>query len=100
MKTINIPNDFSRYPGLRFRRLGAYSGEEFRDSVLIPALEQEDIVSIELDGSKGYGSSFLEEAFGGAVRKGYQLTEKTLKLISEDEYLIKEIWKYIKESRQ
>lgn len=96
MKTINIPKDFSRHTGLRYKRHGEYSGEEFRDNYLIPALQEEGTVSIELDGSKGdYGPSFLEEAFGGAVRKGQELTEQKLKLVSEDDDLKEEIWGYI-----
>lgn len=96
MKTINISKDFSRYPGLRYKRLGEYSGEEFRDNLLIPALEQNSVVSIELDDTRGYGSSFLEEAFGGAVRKGHNLNTQKLHLVSEDNDLKNEIWDYIK----
>ena len=100
MKTINISTDFSRYPGLRYKRLGDHSGEEFRDNLLIPALRDEGGVSIELDGTKGYGSSFLEEAFGGAVRQGFKLTEQELNLVSDDDYLKQEIWGYINEASQ
>lgn len=68
MKTLSIARHFSRFPGARFKRISEYSGEEFRDSLLIPALSQDGKVIVDLDGVVGYGSSFLEEVFGGLVR--------------------------------
>lgn len=68
MKTLSIARQFSMYPGARFKRISEYSGEEFRDNYLIPALNQDDKVTVDLDGVVGYGSSFLEEVFGGLVR--------------------------------
>ena len=71
-KTIIIDRDFTHCPGGRYRRHGEYSGEEFRDDILVPALEDGDQVIVVLDGTEGYASSFLEEAFGGLVReRGY-----------------------------
>ncbi|WP_337519562.1 STAS-like domain-containing protein, partial [Desulfovibrio sp.] len=64
MKTINIANDFSVFPGGRYRSDGEFSGEEFRDNILIPALQKYQQVIVELDGTRGYGSSFLLEVFG------------------------------------
>ena len=40
MKTINIANDFSVFPGGRYRSDGEFSGEEFRDNILITALQK------------------------------------------------------------
>jgi hypothetical protein len=64
--------DFTETPGGRWRKDGQYSGEEFRDSILTPTLttahETRGTVVILLDGVAGYGSSFLEEVFGGIVR--------------------------------
>lgn len=71
MRTINIATQFSRYPAGRYVTDGPFSGEYFRDNWLIPALQNEEKVTIEFDGARGYGSSFLEEAFGGLVRKGF-----------------------------
>lgn len=34
----------------------------------MPALKAGDVVRVKLDGVSGFGSSFLEEAFGGLVR--------------------------------
>ncbi|WP_371734335.1 STAS-like domain-containing protein [Acidisphaera sp. S103] len=59
-------------PGGRFASDGPFSGEWFRETVLRPALSRAishgTKVRVELDGTAGYGSSFLEEAFGGLIR--------------------------------
>ena len=72
--TYNIAEKFSATPGGRFRKHGPYSGEEFREDVLCKLLESaiasDDTLAIVLDGTAGYGSSFLEEAFGGLIRLG------------------------------
>jgi len=73
MTTILVA-DFTRSPGGRFIADGEYSGEWFRQDVLVPALRAaiaaRDVLTVVLDGTSGYGSSFLEEAFGGLVRRG------------------------------
>ena len=92
---INVSRDFSKYPGPRYASLGKSSGEVFRDQKLIPALESNEKVVVELDGTAGYGSSFLEEAFGGTIRKGIEITEGKLDLVSCDKDLVSEIWDYI-----
>jgi hypothetical protein len=69
---IIIDRDFTHYPGGRHRKHGKFSGEEFRDDFLVPALHTYERVIVDLDGVEGYASSFLEEAFGGLVREaGY-----------------------------
>lgn len=70
IKTISIAKDFSAYPAGRFLEDGEASGTAFRDNLLIPALNGGfDKVEIIFDGVAGVGSSFLEEAFGGLIRK-------------------------------
>lgn len=69
MTVIRIASDFSSTPGGRLRSMGPKSGEEFRD-VLASHLTRGEPVTVVLDGVEGYGSSFLEEAFGGLVRMG------------------------------
>lgn len=74
-KMINIATDYTRYPGPRYASDGPFSGEVFRDTILMDALKQAiatgGMVTVSLDGVAGYGSSFLEEAFGGLLRKGF-----------------------------
>ncbi len=71
MTTIEIARDFSVTPGPRYERLGPNSGEAFRRRLSEElAKSEDDVVVVLLDGTEGYGSSFLEEAFGGLVRDG------------------------------
>ena len=71
--TISIASDFSQYPAGRTRRDGPNSAERFREDILIPALQKALAAGVrlvvELDGVYGYSSSFLEETFGGLVRR-------------------------------
>lgn len=69
-KIIMIGRDFSTIPTGRTRNDGPFSGESFREDVLIPALTENDHVIVDLAGVEGVGSSFLEEVFGGLVRCG------------------------------
>ena len=71
-RIIRVVTDFTDTPGARLRSQGDFSGEEFRESILIPAVlearKHGDKIKIDLDGTYGYPPSFLEEAFGGLVR--------------------------------
>lgn len=98
MIEIRIADDFSRVPAGRYRNDGPRSGEAFRRDHLAPALRDADKVVVRLDGVEGYGSSFLEEAFGGLVRvEGYTGEELRRSLIIEtgDSALKYEIEGYI-----
>ena len=100
MVQIAIAVDFTRFPGGRYRELGKFSGQEFREDRLIPLLETEENVRVLLDGTEGYGSSFLEEAFGGLVRSGFTREELEAKLdpVAGEpsfETYVDEIWEYI-----
>lgn len=70
---IEVAKDFTDTPGARYKSQGSYSGEEFRDDILYPkfieSLKENTILTVNLDGGYGYGSSFLEETFGGLVRR-------------------------------
>ncbi len=102
-KTINIANDFSRYPYGRYRKYSKTSGEVFREDFLIPALKTHEQVQIELDGTEGYGSSFLDEAFAGLIRTENLKKEDVLNKLSfiskNDPSLIEEINKYINDTK-
>jgi hypothetical protein len=88
---LSIADQFSRVPGARLRRDGANSAEEFRSRLLIPALrsaiDEDSVLEVVLDGTAGYGSSFLEEAFGGLVRSGAfdpRQIRKHLRIVAND----------------
>lgn len=65
-------SDFTTEPGARYRDDGDYSGEWFREEALLPhfqrALDSHTKLVVDLDGTDGYATSFLEEAFGGLAR--------------------------------
>jgi hypothetical protein len=103
MQVITIAKDFSRTPGGRFRTDGPYSGEEFREKYLLPAIHA-DGAEIILDGAAGYPSSFLEEAFGGLRRRGvpFEAIQNKIHISARDpEYgrYVERIWKYIREAK-
>ena len=92
---IKIATDFSEYPGVRYARLGPNSGEEFREQVLLPKLKSGAPLTIDLNDTQGLGSSFLEEAFGGAVRRGFSLSAENITFICAEADTLKEVWGYI-----
>ena len=71
-RVISVARDYSRTPGPRFAHQGPFSGELFRVKLadLLLACER---IEIDLDGTVGFGSSFIEEAFGGLVRHAAEL---------------------------
>ncbi len=67
-------SDLTTTPGGRYKVNGPGSGEWFRDEYLIPCLERYgDQFILDLDGVMGYALFWLEEVFGGAVRKGVNI---------------------------
>ena len=110
-KKINIANNYTSNPGPRFKKLGEFSGEDFRNKSLQKYFLDDKISKIEifLDGLRGYPSSFFEEAFGGLIRKIYftekqnkaELIKKALnkfEFISNNSVRIDEMKYYIKNS--
>lgn len=84
----DIGLEFTDFPGGRKRDAGDYSGEEFREDILVPLLENVENTEIELllDHAVGYPVSFLEEAFGGLIRvHGYtkEVLLKRFKFITD-----------------
>lgn len=96
-KLISIANDFSPFPAGRYRTDGPYPGEAFREDLLVPALKTFGEVTVDLDGTNGFGSSFLEEAFGGLVRQGFSLDKlkQSLRIKSSRQSYESRIWGYI-----
>lgn len=71
MVFIKILNDFSEFPALRHCNISANSGEQFYHEVLntkfAEAFSKKEMLSVVLDETAGYASSFLDEAFGNLV---------------------------------
>lgn len=108
MKII-VAKDFSATPGGRFRTHGPFSGEEFRQDLLLPrfdeARQKGEKLEIDFDNVVGLPSSFLEEAFGGLVRDRSALSidqlTSTLSLMTSDRSLdpyLELVGRYIKEA--
>jgi hypothetical protein len=96
---INLGLEFGRYPAGRYLTDGPYSGQKFREDFLIPALNGPDEeIEIVLSDARGLKSSFLEEAFGGLVRAGFDANAliRRFKFVSRDPSLEVEIHDYIR----
>ncbi len=82
---------------------GKFSGEVFRKEYLYPKLraciENDSKLVIVLDGTAGYGTSFLEEAFGGLIRHNNLTHAEIMSHISvvseEQPYLVDDINDYL-----
>lgn len=103
VKIINVAKEFSRTPGGRYYSDGPASGQEFREKVLIPALNEYGSVVVELDGTRGYPSSFLEEAFGGLIRAlnmspGDFIAKVKLRASGEFDVYVQDIMTYVDQS--
>lgn len=68
---ISIANYYHIAPSGRYEIEGPYSGEIFRSKWLEPAFKDKNIkrIIIDLNGLRGVGSSFWEEAFAGLMRE-------------------------------
>ncbi len=86
MIEINVGKQSSEDPSGRYYTDGKGSGEEFREEVLIPALNNAKTTSKKIliildDEVEGYGSSFLVEAFAGVVKYGHMTADELIKLL-------------------
>lgn len=105
MIILSVVKDFSKKPGFRYKAQSpGVSGAEFRDNFLEPmyleALRGKQKLQVLLDGTDGYLTSFLEEAFGGLQRKhsGENVLD-VIEIISNDEkHWIADIKRYVKKA--
>lgn len=101
---INIARDYSDFPAGRYKEDDHHSGDKFRDEFLIPNLEKKKKVIIDFNGVYACLPSFLEEAFGGLIRKGIpkDVIDKYLSFADTDEQKYKDyisvIKRYIKDA--
>jgi hypothetical protein len=93
-----VAEQFSRFPGGRLRSHGPYSGEEFRDDVLIPLFERCEKLTIDLTDAITYGASFLDESFGElGKRYGLDVVKAKLTLVANDDpMLVASIWEKVR----
>lgn len=100
MRIFSVAKDFSRVPAGRYETDSNYSGEKFRACLVneLAKLTSCERLTVLMDGTFGYGSSFLEEAFEGLVKKcGFTAKDLHDKMVieSSDASLLMEIWDYI-----
>jgi hypothetical protein len=71
--------DYTLEPGGRLRTSGPHSGEEWRETVLLPALQATSgVLTVDLDGVDGFTSGFIQEALGS-------LPPERLRVLCKDE---------------
>lgn len=105
---IKIASEFSTAPGPRKVSEGKFSGELFRKEILLPkVLEARDkkcALTIDLDGTSGFGTSFLEESFGGLIRENdlsLAILDSVFRFVSNEEPgLLTEIREYMEEAEK
>lgn len=102
---IKIAEDYTTTPGVREEKEGDFSGEKFLKLILLPKFRQAHSerkkLLIDLDGTAGYATSFLEASFGGLTReyKDVAIILNTLEFKSNDDPFLKDdIIEYIKEA--
>jgi len=95
---MSVAEDFSRAPAGVKKTDGPHSGEAFRE-MLTEALRVSP-VNVSLDGTLGFSSSFLKEAFGGLLAD-FTLVElqERLKVTASDQSLIHEVKSYLNPHR-
>lgn len=104
---IKIVDKFVSTPGPRYIKEGKWSGEKLRKELIFPYFEQaiknKKHIFIDLDGTSGYGTSFLEEVFGGLIRINKLKYEDIIKILDlksdEEPYLIEDIKEYLLDAK-
>lgn len=110
MIMLDIAEVFSPAPAGRLRADSNSSGERFREEWLRPkideAMRQGEELEVQFDGLKGVSTAFMEEAFGGLVRKEgmtFEQLEGILKLSASKTQFspyIKNAWRYMRAASQ
>ena len=83
--------DFAEYPGPRYKSQGPNSGQEFYEKILKIKFQEVldnnyNFLIVDLDGTAGYASSFIDEAFGNLLNDyKYEVVKKKLKIVSLEE---------------
>lgn len=100
MAHIVVSKDFSKMPFGRYVSDSPFSAEKFRRDLLVPAFaSSEENVVVDFNGiSLAIGSSFLEEAFGGLIRKeglSKDKVQKRLIIVEEVPFYKEQIEKFI-----
>ena len=90
MINIIVASDFSITPGGRYIIEGPDSGEKFYKDILKPcfkkAIKENKKLFVDLDGTYGYPSSFIDQSFGELSREyGCKKILNIIEMKSDDE---------------
>lgn len=103
--SINVGKEFYPRPAGRFYEDGSHSGQRFREEYLVISINKltsgEKLI-VDFSAVTMAGSSFLEESFGGLIRKRKISKERLLdilKVISPRKIIIKRIFEYIDDAK-
>lgn len=99
-KTLNVAA-YTDTPIGRDGLDGPKNGADYRDNYVIPALEEYVLVKLDFTETLGTTPSFLEEIFGGIIRKGIMPAEDLLRrteIIYKYDSVKKNVAKYINEA--
>lgn len=99
---ISVADDFTRFPSGRID--GPYCGERFRKDHIVPLLKSTNkFIEIDLDGTLGFSNVFLDEAFGGLIKKeNFDLKDLQGRLFikSKIECYVNVVWDAILEAHE
>ncbi len=98
MILVKVLSDFSMSPGPRYCKQGPDSGELFYHKILngkfAEAIEKNQKLVLDLDGTDGYMSSFIDEAIGNLVFDfGPDIVRQYLDVVSNEETVWKDLIK-------
>ena len=97
-RRITVVRDFHPRPWGRTEEDGKGNATRFREQHLKPAMNDFDQVIVDLSGYNLYGSSFLEEAFGGLVDSAHspESLQAKLRIVHNRlPSLVNEAWSYV-----
>ncbi|NVP23513.1 DUF4325 domain-containing protein [Treponema phagedenis] len=92
-----------KFQGSRFIHLSPDSGEEFRDEFLIPFLKKNKTacrLCVDFAGTVVFTPGFLEESFGGAIRRGFQKEVQKIQFKNIPPEIKKELLRWIRKTRE
>jgi hypothetical protein len=102
MTKIHVATEFSPTPIGRYKWQGRHSGEAFRE-VLKDRLRQSRVVEIDLSGTSGLSTGFLDEAFAGLIRENIispQDYDLRISVVCRDDpSVLDTIHKYVSEAK-
>lgn len=84
-RTVVVAEHFTLFPFGRYQKHGPFSGEALREDFLMGPLERGENVILDMTGVNA-PASFMEEVFGGLVRRGLsaQFIGRHLRVYSDD----------------